>query len=61
MCLRKKEMKQVEEEEKAESTNLDWRGRPSDPNKHGGIKAASFVLGMYYSTTTFFMFILLSK
>ncbi|KAJ4846919.1 hypothetical protein Tsubulata_010317 [Turnera subulata] len=27
-------------------TTLDWRGRPSDPNKHGGMRAASFVLGL---------------
>ncbi|KAI9121818.1 hypothetical protein K1719_007208 [Acacia pycnantha] len=24
---------------------VDWRGRPSNPNKHGGMRAASFVLG----------------
>lgn len=26
---------------------VDWRGRPSNPNKHGGTRAAAFVLGMY--------------
>ncbi|XP_073147366.1 protein NRT1/ PTR FAMILY 4.3-like [Henckelia pumila] len=25
---------------------VDWRGRPSNPNKHGGMKAAAFVLGL---------------
>lgn len=29
-----------------ESTTADWRGRPSDPNKHGGMRAAVFVLGL---------------
>ncbi|XVF75089.1 hypothetical protein PTKIN_Ptkin13bG0160200 [Pterospermum kingtungense] len=33
---------QVKEEESA----VDWRGRPSNPNKHGGMKAAVFVLGL---------------
>lgn len=27
-------------------TTVDWRGRPSNPNQHGGMKAASFVLGI---------------
>lgn len=26
-------------------TTVDWRGRPSNPKQHGGMKAASFVLG----------------
>ena len=25
---------------------VDWRGRPSNPIKHGGMRAAAFVLGM---------------
>ncbi|XP_058188528.1 protein NRT1/ PTR FAMILY 4.3 [Rhododendron vialii] len=29
-----------------EETTVDWRGRPSDPKKHGGMKAAAFVLGL---------------
>ncbi|KAK4758381.1 hypothetical protein SAY87_019682 [Trapa incisa] len=43
---------QFEEEEVAQSeegeeeTTLDWRGRPSLPHKHGGMRAASFVLGL---------------
>lgn len=43
---------------------LDWRGRPSNPKLHGGMKAASFVLGIYFSLTCFeilipsFMYIL---
>ncbi|XP_073041584.1 protein NRT1/ PTR FAMILY 4.3-like [Primulina eburnea] len=28
------------------SGTVDWRGRPSNPNKHGGMKAAAFVLGL---------------
>jgi hypothetical protein len=28
-----------------EETTVDWRGRPSNPSKHGGMKAATFVLG----------------
>jgi hypothetical protein len=28
-----------------EETTVDWRGRPSNPTKHGGMKAATFVLG----------------
>ncbi|XP_019169508.1 PREDICTED: protein NRT1/ PTR FAMILY 4.3-like [Ipomoea nil] len=33
-------------EQAVEETTLDWRGRPSDPAKHGGIRAAVFVLGL---------------
>lgn len=29
------------------NTTIDWRGRPSNPNNHGGIRAAAFVLGIY--------------
>ncbi|XWS20678.1 hypothetical protein CRYUN_Cryun31cG0123600 [Craigia yunnanensis] len=29
-----------------EETAVDWRGRPSNPNKHGGMRAAAFVLGL---------------
>ncbi|EEF34532.1 nitrate transporter, putative [Ricinus communis] len=29
-----------------ESGTVDWRGRPSNPNKHGGMRAATFVLGL---------------
>ncbi|KAL1833392.1 hypothetical protein ACET3Z_003043 [Daucus carota] len=29
-----------------EETTVDWRGKPSNPNKHGGMRAASFVLGL---------------
>ncbi|KAK4438406.1 protein NRT1/ PTR FAMILY 4.3 [Sesamum alatum] len=34
------------EKNSAEETTVDWRGRPSDPLKHGGMKAAAFVLGL---------------
>ncbi|XP_047164198.1 protein NRT1/ PTR FAMILY 4.3 [Vigna umbellata] len=30
----------------AESSTLDWRGRPSNPAKHGGIIPAAFILGL---------------
>ncbi|XP_011092258.1 protein NRT1/ PTR FAMILY 4.3 [Sesamum indicum] len=29
-----------------ETSTVDWRGRPSNPNKHGGMRAAVFVLGL---------------
>ncbi|KAJ4717623.1 protein NRT1/ PTR FAMILY 4.4 [Melia azedarach] len=29
-----------------DNTSVDWRGKPSNPNKHGGMKAAVFVLGL---------------
>lgn len=29
-----------------EESTVDWKGRPSNPNKHGGMKAAVFVLGI---------------
>ncbi|KAJ7946521.1 Protein NRT1/ PTR FAMILY 4.4-like [Quillaja saponaria] len=31
---------------KGEDTTVDWRGRASNPNKHGGMRAATFVLGL---------------
>lgn len=30
------------------TTSVDWRGKPSNPIKHGGMKAAVFVLGTYF-------------
>ncbi|OVA19130.1 Proton-dependent oligopeptide transporter family [Macleaya cordata] len=29
-----------------EDVSVDWRGRPCKPNKHGGMRAAPFVLGL---------------
>ncbi|XP_061357281.1 protein NRT1/ PTR FAMILY 4.3-like [Gastrolobium bilobum] len=29
-----------------DSTTVDWRGRPSNPHKHGGMRPALFVLGL---------------
>ncbi|KAK6159682.1 hypothetical protein DH2020_003063 [Rehmannia glutinosa] len=29
-----------------EESSVDWRGRPSNPLKHGGMRAAAFVLGV---------------
>ncbi|XP_052204285.1 protein NRT1/ PTR FAMILY 4.3-like [Diospyros lotus] len=34
------------ESREQEETTFDWRSRPSNPNKHGGMKAAAFVLGL---------------
>lgn len=31
-------------------STVDWRGRPSNPKQHGGMKAASFALGIYICT-----------
>lgn len=28
-----------------EETTMDWRGRVSNSNKHGGMRAATFILG----------------
>ncbi|CAN4110780.1 unnamed protein product [Withania somnifera] len=33
-------------EEMMNTTSVDWRGKPSNPSKHGGMKAAAFVLGL---------------
>ncbi|KAL4556201.1 hypothetical protein LXL04_038845 [Taraxacum kok-saghyz] len=30
----------------SDEATVDWRGRPSDPSKHGGMRAAAFVLGV---------------
>lgn len=30
-----------------QSSTLDWRGRPSNPAKHGGILPAAFILGSF--------------
>ena len=36
-----------------EETTVDWRGRPSNPNKHGGMRAAAFVLGILLSLSLY--------
>ncbi|KAL0422200.1 UNVERIFIED_CONTAM: protein NRT1/ PTR FAMILY 4.3 [Sesamum latifolium] len=33
-------------EDTTTTTTVDWRGKPSDPLKHGGMRAAAFVLGL---------------
>ncbi|PWA72183.1 Major facilitator superfamily domain, general substrate transporter [Artemisia annua] len=33
-------------EEIPEEPTVDWKGRPSTPNEHGGMRAAAFVLGV---------------
>lgn len=35
-----------------EESTVDWRGRPSNPNKHGGMRAAAFVLGLFSFSPT---------
>ncbi|KAK7328359.1 hypothetical protein VNO77_22464 [Canavalia gladiata] len=37
---------EYEEDSMNMSCGVDWRGRPSNPNKHGGSRAAAFVLGL---------------
>ncbi|KAK4788399.1 hypothetical protein SAY86_019718 [Trapa natans] len=37
---------EAQSEQGQEETALDWRGRLSLPHKHGGMRAASFVLGL---------------
>lgn len=36
-----------------EDTSVDWRGRPCKSNKHGGMSAAVFVLGLSLSLSVF--------
>jgi hypothetical protein len=36
------------DDHQAGTTTVDWRGRPSNPNNHGGTRAAAFVLGIIY-------------
>lgn len=36
-----------------DETSVDWRGRPSKTNKHGGMSAAIFVLGLSLSLSIF--------
>jgi hypothetical protein len=36
-----------------EESTVDWRGRPSIHNKHGGMRAAAFVLGKFVSLYLF--------
>ncbi|KAE8709189.1 Protein NRT1/ PTR FAMILY 4.3 [Hibiscus syriacus] len=36
----------IKVEIKEEGSTVDWKGKPSNPNKHGGFRAASFVLGL---------------
>lgn len=43
----KGEEEEISDEET--TATLDWRGRPSNPLKHGGMRAAAFVLGTQYS------------
>ncbi|KAK8514353.1 hypothetical protein V6N12_009060 [Hibiscus sabdariffa] len=38
----------MEERIKEEGSTVDWRGKPSNPDKHGGFRAASFVLGLFF-------------
>lgn len=42
-----------------EETSVDWRGRPCKPNKHGGMTAAVFVLGLLLDLLSFFFCVVL--
>ncbi|KAJ9557398.1 hypothetical protein OSB04_012012 [Centaurea solstitialis] len=44
--MESKRQDQKEDHSMLEEATIDWRGRPSDPNKHGGMRAAAFVLGV---------------
>jgi hypothetical protein len=42
-----------------ENASIDWRGRPCKSNKHGGMTAAVFVLGLSLSLSLFLSLFLL--
>uniref|UniRef100_M8C0X5 Peptide transporter PTR1 n=1 Tax=Aegilops tauschii TaxID=37682 RepID=M8C0X5_AEGTA len=42
----------------ASEVSVDWRGRPCRPQRHGGMKAAVFVLGVHPSIHAFVFFLL---
>ena len=35
-----------------QDVSVDWRGRPSNPTSHGGMRAAVFVLGISLTRIT---------
>lgn len=39
-----------------DDVTVDWRGRPSNPHTHGGMRAALFVLGISLSPYFFLLF-----
>ena len=41
---------------KEDESTVDWRGRTSDPNKHGGMRAAAFLLGLFSFINFNFLF-----
>ena len=41
-------------------TSVDWRGRPCKANKHGGMTAAIFVLGLSLSLSLSLLYLSLS-
>lgn len=43
------ERSKTESKAMVDETSVDWRGRPCKPNKHGGMSAAIFVLGLLLS------------
>ncbi|XP_022973463.1 protein NRT1/ PTR FAMILY 4.4-like [Cucurbita maxima] len=45
-ALEKTKTKSKELTSMSEDTSVDWRGRPCTSNKHGGMTAAAFVLGL---------------
>lgn len=47
--LEKTKSKCKEMNSMSEDTSVDWRGRPCNSKKHGGMTAAAFVLGLFLS------------
>lgn len=43
-------------DEDHDHVTVDWRGRPSNPLSHGGMRAAAFVLGKFLSLHLVFRF-----
>ncbi|KAK4487230.1 hypothetical protein RD792_006550 [Penstemon davidsonii] len=44
--MEEESMNKLGGEKICEDRSVDWRGRPSNPNKHGGMRASAFVLGL---------------
>ena len=47
-ALEKTKTKSKEINSMSEDTSVDWRGRPCTSDKHGGMAAAAFVLGLFF-------------
>ena len=49
METRRQQLEKGDNVASEEITTVDWRGRPSNPSKHGGMGAAAFVLGLFHA------------